>query len=490
LYGPAKSNLLVNIKRNLVYNFILSVSQVLLPLVSIPYVSRVLDPDGIGRVSFIDSFTYYFVIISELGITVYGVREVARNKLQPERLRQLVSELLTLHVIASAISLVVYLAGVFILFDRIGDERLVLFSISFLLVNFFSCDWYFMGIESFKWITVRNISIRLLGLLLLFLLVRQPTDYYVYYGIIALSAVAVSLWNILTLVRKVKLSFRIDWGKHLPSLRVTYLISLLYSVPLMLDNVLLGLVGTASAVGIYAFSIKIVRTSTNLITDSFLVFFPRVASLSGSTADGELRQKLLLNVQFVILLSLPMGAGIYLLSGELANVFLGQKFSAAGDNLRVLSVYPFLKGISLFLSNPVLIAHNREKNYLNNLIASTALFVASALVLGYYFSDFGICMALIVAELFLLILNYFSAKASLNWVPLFDFATFGQALAGSLLFIPIIYLVQSTVTAGWLRLVYGILGCTAFYGGFLILIKNNFAMQVKRLVLTSVQKTS
>lgn len=104
---------MATIKRNLLYNFILSFSQVLLPLVSIPYISRVLDPDGIGRVGFIDSFTYYFIIIAEFGITVYGIREVAKCKHDAVKLKSLVSELMTLHVLSSCVTLVLYGAGVF-----------------------------------------------------------------------------------------------------------------------------------------------------------------------------------------------------------------------------------------------------------------------------------------------------------------------------------------------------------------------------------------
>lgn len=471
---------MANIKRNLVYNLILSVSQVLIPLLSVPYVSRILDPEGIGRVGFVDSLTYYFVIIAELGITVYGVREVAKQKNNPERLARLVSELVTLRIISSLFTFVLYAAGVFFLWNKIGDIRLLLFSLSFFIVNFFACDWYFMGMENFRFITWRTLAVRLAGLASIFLLVRQPPDYYIYYAIISFSAVLITLWNLVVLFRQVPVSFRkVNWRQHVKHVWVTYLINIFYSIPLILDNVLLGLVSTASAVGLYAFSVKMVRTGTTLLTDSFLVFFPRIVSLSGEKEESQVQQKLLLNSSFIILLSLPMGMGLYLLADEFTAVFFGNKFLTAADNLRLLAVFPFLKGVSLFLSNPVLIAHHFEKNFLRNLAGGTVLFISTSLWFGFYYQDFGICMALIVTELFMVMANYVSVKRKLPMLRLFDLVLLVQSLLGALLFIPVVYLVNRGITENWLRLAICIPACMGIYLIFLLLVKNGFVLQVK-----------
>ena len=162
--------MLGSIKRNLVYNFILSVSQVFLPLLSIPYISRVLDPSGIGEVSFIDSFTFYFISIAEFGIVVYGMREVARLRNEPAKKDKLVSELLLLHIVSSSITLLVYGIAVYFIWEKIHDPRVVYFSLAYLLVNFFACEWYFLGMEKFRYITSRSLLSRLLGLICIYLL--------------------------------------------------------------------------------------------------------------------------------------------------------------------------------------------------------------------------------------------------------------------------------------------------------------------------------
>ncbi len=476
---------MANIKRNLVYNFLLSFSQVLIPLLTIPYISRILDPEGIGHVSFIDSFTYYFVVIAEFGITVYGIREVAKVRDQREKLSGLISELYLLHLITSSVTLVFYAVAVYFLWERIGDVRLLLFSVSFLLVSFFSCDWYFLGNERFGFITIRSVVVRVTGLISIFILVRQPADYYIYYGIIVASSVITVIWNNFILFREVNPSFKnSNWKKHLDRVWVIYLINLFYSIPLMLDNVMLRLVSTASAVGIYSFSIKVVRISTNLLADSFLVFFPRIVSLANNNEVVQLRRKLLLNVQLILLVSIPMGVGLFLIAGELALVFFGQKFIAAADDLRLLSFYPFLKSMSLFFSNSILITHHKEKSFLRNLMVTSSLFIPAALILSYLYQDYGICIALIATEFFLMLSNYMTVKKKLPLLPIFDTRTALQAVTGSLIFIPIVIFARYFIHQELLRLVISIIACMGSYALFILFIaRNEFANNLMQLVL-------
>ena len=252
----------------------------------------------------------------------------------------------------------------------------------------------------------------------------------------------------------------------------------------MLDNVLLRMVSTASAVGIYSFSIKIVRISTNLLADSFLVFLPRIVSLAGNNDDVQLRQKLQMNMQLVILAAIPMGIGLFLIADELAVVFFGQKFLMSANDLRVLSIFPFLKGMSLYYSNPVLIAHHKERFFLRNLIVSSCLFIPAALVLGSMYSDWGICIALIGAEFLLMASNYFTVKKRLPHLPIFDLATALQALTGALLFIPVVYATQYFIYSDQWRLIISIIACIVCYGFFLVIVaRNKFAITLMNICI-------
>ena len=175
-----------------------------MPLISIPYIARILTPEGIGRVSFIDSLSYCFVTIAEFGITVYGIREIAQVKHNKDQLRKVVSELVVLHCITSGITMIFYGITVYILWQKIQDIRLIFFSVSFLLVNAFACEWYFWGLEKFKYITIRSFISRLLGIISLFILVKEPADYYLYYGIITAAAIINQLSNLVNVFKQLQ----------------------------------------------------------------------------------------------------------------------------------------------------------------------------------------------------------------------------------------------------------------------------------------------
>ncbi|MET0462839.1 MAG: oligosaccharide flippase family protein [Chitinophagaceae bacterium] len=485
------ATLLATIKRNFFFNFLLSCAQVLFPLFSIPYISRILDPEGVGRVGFIDSFTYYFIVLAELGITVYGIREVASRRNDAVQLQKLVAELLLLHMISSGVALLFYVAGVAILWEKIGDSRLVLFSVLFFVVNFFSCDWYFIGREKFGFIAIRTIIVRLLALLSIFLLIDQPADFYLYYGIIAASGIASILWNIAILLEEMPVSLRsANWRQHLPKVMITYLIAILYSIPIWLDNVLLGLVSTATAVGYYAFAVKLIRTGTTVLTDSFLVFFPRIVSLAGENDEKQLQEKLLMNIQFILLFAVPMGAGLFLLADDFTSVFYGSGFAMLQNDLKILALFPLLKGISLFLSNPVLIAHRFERIFLNNLLIGSVFFLITALLLGHWKEDAGVSTTLVLTEVLLIILNYLSVRRLLPMIRIFDWKSFFHAVAGAMLFIPLTYLTGKLIADPLPRLMVSVVICVLFYFGFItFIVRNEFALKLKSTLFRSISRS-
>ncbi|WEK34470.1 MAG: oligosaccharide flippase family protein [Candidatus Pseudobacter hemicellulosilyticus] len=427
---------MLSIKKNLAYNFLLSLSQVLLPLVSIPYISRILTPEGIGKVSFIDSFTYYFVSIAEFGIVVYGMREVARLRDDPPARDRAVSGLLSLHVLTSAISICLYSIAVFFLWQKIQDIRLLFFSFSFLLVNAFACEWYFLGMERFRYIMLRSLITRLLGLASLFLLVRAPEDYFLYYAIITGSAIVNGLWNSFYLFREVRISFRnIPWRRYAFQTRYTYAISLLADVTLILDVVFLRLLSLPAAVGLYAFSMKIVRTSSSLLTDSLLVFFPRVVALVRAEAYEEVKALVRRNIQLLLFFGIPMTLGIFVVAEPLVLVVLGPQFLPAVPNLQLLAFYLLLRVYNLFLSKQALIAHGQEKAYVKSLLLGAGIFVAATIPLSWRYADLGACMAILLSELATLLLNLYYCRRLVSYLPVWDNKSFLQALAASLPFV-------------------------------------------------------
>ncbi len=473
-----------SIKNNLFYSVILSVSQVLMPLISIPFIARVLDPSGVGKVNFIDSFTYYFITIAEFGIMVYGIREIARHRNDRKALQQLVAELMVLHLVSSAITMLLYSITVYFIWSRIDDVRLLLFSVSFLLVNAFACEWYFLGTERFKYITVRSLITRILGLISIFILISDASDYYIYYGIIVAAACGNGIWNTVSLFRELPLRFKeINWKRHLKHTWVTYAISLLYSATIMLDNVILRLASTVTAVAYYSFAMKIVRIAGLLLSDSLLVFFPRIVSLLKDNEQEKLQAVMLNSIRMIIFLAVPLTVGLFLLSGELVHVYLGASFSTVADDLRIVAVFPLLKILSLFMSKQVLVANNNEKLYLKNLAAGCVVFCALTPLLSFYFADRGACYAILITESVILFLNYYYAARTLPEIQIFDVKSLLYAVLGTMVFLPVVFVVRIYAVAEFWILVWSAFLCaTAYFAIQVYIIRDSFALNLKAVV--------
>ena len=151
-----------SIKKNFLYNTLLSVTQVLFPLITFSYVARVISPIGIGTVSFVESICRYAILIAALGIPLYGVREVAKLKGDKVRLSKLCSELLTIHFVVTLLISFIYLVTIFSISKLNHNLNYYLLGLLMVFSNIFIMEWYFQGIGDFKFITIRTLIVRLL----------------------------------------------------------------------------------------------------------------------------------------------------------------------------------------------------------------------------------------------------------------------------------------------------------------------------------------
>lgn len=480
----------MSVKKNLLYTFLLSFSQVAFPLLSIPYISRILNPDGIGRVGFIDSLTYYFIVIAEFGIVTYGIREVARKRDDPNGLKKLVSELLSLHVITSFISIGIYLLLLVAFYRQVTDIRLVFFSLSFLLVNSFYCEWYFWGTEKFKYITIRSLITRVLGLASIFLLVNNADDYVIYYGIITGTAAINLLWNFFRLSKEVGISFRsLQWRKHLSAVSVTYRISLVYSVVIMLDNVFLRLLSTSIAVAYYMFAAKIVRIAGALVTDTLLVMYPHTVAQVHNNEMEAMQSTVQQSAQLIVLTTIPMAVGLFLLADKLTLVYFGLNFLPLAVNLKILCLYPFLKAFGLFLNKQLLMPFDKEKLVLRGLTVGMIVFILLTIPLSYYFADRGMSVSIVLSELAVVIMNVFYIRVGGVRIFKVVFTSLLHAVLGTLFFLPVVYFTEQVSADLLVQLVLAIVLCIVFYFAFLALIGNSLVLRfVQSLPLQSSKK--
>ena len=172
---------MANIKSNFICKVLLGISQIIFSLITFPYASRILLPEGIGEVSFIDNLTQYFTILSALGIPIYGIREVAKRQDNLVELQKLLTELISIHFIASIISGALYWTIVIHSSKLSSSIDLCQIGLLLILSHVFVIEWFYQGLEKFKFIVIRTLLIRVLTILLLFLFVKTPQNKSIYY---------------------------------------------------------------------------------------------------------------------------------------------------------------------------------------------------------------------------------------------------------------------------------------------------------------------
>ena len=266
-----------SIKRNNIYQVLFRIISMIILVITIPYLSRVLGPLNIGIFSYLNSISVYFILLGSLGTELYGIREIAYKQNNKYERSKVFYEIFIVRVISISISLILF----YVLFC-INNEYSVLNKILLIeiLSNIFDITWFYQGLEDFKKIFVRNLFIKLISLVCIFMLVRSSNDLSIYMIIYCLSIVLgnVMLWrDINKYLEKVRLR-ELDIKRHLKPIMILFIPQVAVQIYMVLDKTMLGyLISDKSEVGYYEQAQKITRFLLYLITSLSAVIMPRVS---------------------------------------------------------------------------------------------------------------------------------------------------------------------------------------------------------------------
>lgn len=202
---------MVSIRRNFLYNILLNVSRVVFPLITAPYISRILEPTGVGLYNFANTYSGYFALFALLGIPVYGVREVSKIRESKEDLSEFVSDMYSISIVTTVMISIVYVLTIFCIPQLTQNHIIFLVSGFILYVAPLRVDWYFSGLERFKYITIRVLVIRFISIICMFVFVRTKQDLLIYVIIGVSGTIGGDIWNYVMLCREgIKPKFRIQ----------------------------------------------------------------------------------------------------------------------------------------------------------------------------------------------------------------------------------------------------------------------------------------
>ena len=313
-----------SIKFNLLMNVILKASAFVFPLITLPYVARVLGVENNGKISFATSVISYFTLFSQLGIPTYGIRACARVRESPQKLKQTVSELVAINAIFAVIAYITLVVSVLIVPKFREQSTLLMISSTRILLTLVGMEWFYQAIEQYQYITVRNLLFKFISLLLLFALVKKPEDYLLYCGINILGVYGSYIVNLIhsrKFISKDKIE-RLDLRQHMKPIFTFFALSLAISIYTNMDTVMLGFIKGDVEVGYYNLATKIKDVLVAALTALGTVLLPRL-SFYYSTGESQKLKKLLgKSMHFTVLTTIPAVLFFNIISRE-AVLFLG-----------------------------------------------------------------------------------------------------------------------------------------------------------------------
>lgn len=389
-----------SLKKNAFLNVVKTLMGLLFPLITFPYASRILLPDGIGKVNFAQTIVSYFSIIAMLGINTYGIREASKLRDDKIKLSQFVKELFTINMIATVFAYCLFAVSLFAI-PKFSEYRILLCVCSAtILFTTLGMEWLYTAMEDFAYITIRSIVFQVISLILLFTLVHTKDDYLKYAGISVFSNVGA---NILNFVHSRKyLSFKelakSELKKHWKPIFVIFASVISTSIYLQLDVTMVGVICGEREVGLYTTANKIVRIAISIVTSLGAVMLPR---LSNNLANGDF-DSYRKNLKNSFLFTLIVGGfgiiGILLFSDLIISIFAGKEFSESAFSMRLLSPIILIVGFAHFVGFQILYTNKQEKVYTIAVTIAAVMNFFSNLFFIPIFKQNGAVLGTIIAE--------------------------------------------------------------------------------------------
>ncbi len=433
-----------SIRENYLFNLANTLMNILFPVATFPYVSRLLNPEGIGQAQFAISFAQTLAVIGALGIPVYGLKEIARVKHSNALLSKVFSELFWIHTISVAVLAAIGLLSAFVIAENNAQLTLMLVALGLVAVSMFNLDWFFGGLEDFGFITKRSLIIKTISLIAIFLLVKRPSDLFLYTTILTFGFVGNYILNGFGLIGKVKLELdlrKLSFKDHLPHL--FFILGTIFAASLYTysDAVILGLITNTFEVGIYAAAGKLAKIGIPLITAFGTVLIPKIAAALGNNAQENGQELLHKSFGFIAYMSVPLSIAIFLLREEMILLFTGTEFLQSADVLAFLAFLPFWIGYGHFFAFQVLIPNNLSNKTTLATLIGLVVFITFNVLLTTSMGAVGIGITTLLTE-FIVTVTYLTLSPR-NISEKLPFRRIIQALICSSVILPAVALARA-----------------------------------------------
>ncbi len=468
-----------SVTKNYFYNMFYQVLILITPLITTPYVSRVLGPTALGQYGYTQSIVTYFILIGTVGISMYGERETAYIQGQGEGSRHkrtvIFWEIVTLRLITVLTALAVFY------FTFVSNSKYkMLYAIQMIdiVANIFDISWFFQGMEEFKKTVFRNMLVKLVCVISIFLFVRTEAHLYIYVLCYSLSLLIgnLSLWLYLP-----QYISRIHFGelkllKHLKPAFVLFVPQIATQIYTVLDKTMLGeLASDMSQVGFYEQSQKVVKLLLTIITSLGVVMLPRMANIYAKKDIKRINEYMDKSFRYTYLIAFPLMLGLISVANRFVPVFYGEGYEPIKNILIYISPIILFIGLSNVLGTQYQIPTHKQRDYTLSVVTGAGVnFLLNLLLIPKLNAD-GAVIATVAAEFVVLFVHFYCVRKDID-IKNSLLCSKNYLLAGILMFIVSMTVSFVPIDSNFIVLCLQVAAGGIVYLGILLLLKDKLLM--------------
>lgn len=393
-----------SVKLNMFMNAILTMSSFIFPLITFPYVSRVLLAEGTGKINFAMSVVAYFSMFAQLGIPTYGVRACAKVRDDKEKLSKLVHELLFINLFMSVLAYIVFLVSI-VTVPRFEQEKLLFLVVGAnIILNAIGVEWLYKALEQYTYITVRSVLFKLISVIAMFLLVHNQQDYVIYGGITIFATSASNVLNFINMRKYISIK-PIDGYQikpHIKMIIVFFFMSVATTIYTNLDNVMLGFMKGDAEVGYYGAAVKIKMILVSFVTSVSAVLLPRASYYVDKGLIDEFYRVLKKTMHFVVMIAIPLTVYFIMYAEEGIYFLSGKEYENSIIPMQIIMPTLILIGITNVTGIQMMVPLGREKQVLHSEIAGAIVDLILNMIFIPRYGAAGAAFGTLIAEIVVL----------------------------------------------------------------------------------------
>ncbi|WP_315071661.1 oligosaccharide flippase family protein [uncultured Clostridium sp.] len=470
-----------SISRNAIFNAILNLFNIILPILVIPSVSRAIGNELYGYMGYGDSLNNYFSIFASFGIYTYGLREISRVRDDKVKLKQTFTSLFLLTTITNILSTIVYMA--FVMFSYKGQPYLytcIILGLN-LAFNLFYVEWVNQALENYDFITIKTMIIRIISCIIIIFLVRSKDNYLFYLYVVVITNFLNNIVSFIYIKKKIKFDFsNLRFKKHLKPMIYAVILSNVGVLYTQFDKFMIkASIGTTD-VGYYYMAQRIINIVNTLLLTLVTVTMPRLSNYLGNDSEEQYLVLLKKVSKIYFLILFPSSIGVFCLSDEVIGIFGGSEYAAVIPVMKVFAMYMLSLGIQNIISNQIIYLYQRERD------DSILIFIGGIINLIFkfiliYIGDFTIVTAIgttLIANIIVIYMQYMLVKKVIKLnINLFNFSNL-KYLLYSLSFIPITIFIRNLTNNILYISVATVTLCSIVYMIILIITKDDLFFEI------------